>query len=127
MAAFDKNYLIRKTGVVSTGRAVGVLSGLILDAVILAVFGLGKEMDAFFAALAIPILIDGTLSIQFTQVLVPILASVQKETGQRSAWDFLSNMITVGLLGVSLLSCAGMAVALYIMPLKGRELGAKAF
>src|SRR2546426_8623746 len=116
MAAFEKNYLIRKTGVVSICRAAGVLSGLILDAVILASFGLGQATDAFFAALAIPILIDGTLSIQFTQVLVPILASIRKESGPESGWRFLSNLITVWLLAVSLVAGAAMAIAVYIIP-----------
>src|SRR5438093_9079339 len=95
MLAFERSHLIRNTGVVSICSTAGVLSGLILDAVILASFGLGKQTDAFFVALAIPILIDGTLSIQVTQALVPILASLEKESGSGSAWDFLSNLITI--------------------------------
>ena len=126
MLAFDRSHLIRKTGIVSICRTAGVLSGLILDAVILASFGLGKQTDAFFVALAIPILIDGTLSIQVTQALVPILASLEKESGPNSAWDFLSNVITVWFLVVSVLTCAAMAVAVYVIPLQVPGLDAEA-
>src|SRR5438128_2416167 len=114
----EKRYLIRNTSIVSVCRSVGVLTGLILDAVILASFGLGNETDAFFAALAIPFMIDGTLSIQFTQVLVPLLASIEKESGMATAWGFLSNLITIWLLAVSLVACLGMALAVYIIPLQ---------
>jgi len=68
--ASEKSLLIQKTSVITLCRATGVVTGLLLDALILAVFGLGKETDAFFAALTIPFLIDGVLSVQFTQVLI---------------------------------------------------------
>ena len=56
-AEFNNDYLVRKTGIVSVCRVVGVLSGLVLDAGILAFFGLGQQTDTFFAALAIPFMI----------------------------------------------------------------------
>ena len=111
-------YLIRNTGVVSIGRIAGVLSGMGLDAAILAFFGLGNATDAFLAALTIPILIDGTLSIQVTQVLVPVLASTEKESGRGSGWTLLSNLVTVWLLVASGVSGIATAIAVYIIPLQ---------
>src|SRR5437867_2046202 len=64
----SKKYLVEKTRTVLIWRATGVLTGFVLDAAILAWFGMGNQTDAFFAALAIPFLIDSTLSVQFTQV-----------------------------------------------------------
>jgi len=107
----DKAYLIKNTSIVSLCRAIGVLTGLFLDAVILASFGLGHETDAFFAALTIPFLIDGIVSVQFVQVLVPTLTSIQKESGANSLWSFLSNLITIWLLTASVVACAIMGVA----------------
>ena len=115
---FDKAYLIKNTSIVSVCRIVGVVAGLILDAVILAWFGIGSATDAFFAALAIPFLIDGTLSIQFTQVLVPLLASLRKECGPEGVWTFLSNLINIWLLAASVVACAAMAMSIYIIPLQ---------
>src|SRR5205814_7217398 len=81
----EKRYLIRNTSIVSVCRSVGVLTGLILDAVILASFGLGIETDAFFAALAIPFMIDGSRSTQFTQVSATLLSSIETGSGSVTA------------------------------------------
>ncbi len=111
----DKAYLIKNTSIVSLCRGIGVLTGLFLDAVILAWFGLGQETDAFFAALTIPFLIDGIVNVQFVQVLVPTLTSIHKELGAKSLWSFFSNLITIWLLTVSGVACVIMAVATSII------------
>jgi len=117
-AEFNNEYLVRKTGIVSVCRVVGVLSGLVLDAGILAFFGLGQQTDTFFAALAIPFMIDAILTVQFTQVIIPMVAGVRKKSGEAAASSYLSNVITVWLVAVSALAGVGMAVSKLVMPLQ---------
>jgi putative peptidoglycan lipid II flippase len=122
----SRSYLVEKTRIVLLWRSAGVLSGLVIDAAILAFFGLGQQTDAFFAALAIPYLIDSTLAIQFTQVIVPVMAGIRQESGEPSVHAYLNNLITIWLLGVSCLAGVGMALAKLIIPLQVPGLSAQA-
>lgn len=75
-----ENYLIRNFSITSSSKVLGTISGLILDALVLFYFGLGTETDAFFAAMAIPLLIGAALEIQLPKVLVPMFSkAVSKE------------------------------------------------
>jgi putative peptidoglycan lipid II flippase len=114
----SRRYLIDKTRVVLIWRGAGVASGFILDAAILAWFGMGMQTDAFFAALTIPFLIDGTISVQFTQVIVPMLAGVRQQEGEAAASAYLSNVITVWMVVVSMLAALAMMLSKLIMPLQ---------
>ncbi len=112
----SRDYLIEKTRTVLLWRGLGVASGFVLDAAILARFGLGFQTDAFFAGIAIPFLIDATLSVQFTQVIIPMLAAIRKGSGEQAASSYLSNVISVWLLLVSALAGMGMAISKLIIP-----------
>jgi len=114
----SRSYLIDKTRVVLIWRGAGVVSGFLLDAAILAWFGMGTQTDAFFAALTIPFLIDGTISVQFTQVIVPMLAGVRQKGGEEAASAYLSNVITVWMVLVSILAGLAMTLSRFIMPLQ---------
>ena len=126
MHVSDNAYLIKNTSIVSVCRGAGVLTGMLLDAIILASFGIGHETDAFFVALAIPILIDGTLGIQLTQVLIPQLASLEKESIPEGRWRFFSNLITIWLLVASLVAAVATAIAFFIIPLQAPGLAPSA-
>src|SRR6266446_3101443 len=100
------NYLIRNASVTSLLRGIGVVSGLVLDATILAYFGLGKETDALFASMAIPLVISSALENQTPKVLVPVLTHSLEKEGPEATWDLLSKIINVTgaiLLSVSIL------------------------
>src|SRR5205823_14233724 len=84
------NYLIRNASVTSLLRGIGVVSGLVLDATILAYFGLGKETDALFASMAIPLLIASALDNQTPKVLVPVLTHSFETEGEEATSDLLS-------------------------------------
>ncbi len=55
---FDKAYLVKNSTITTFCRGVGVATGLLLDAVIMGIFGLVSDVDAFFAAMALPLLIS---------------------------------------------------------------------
>jgi putative peptidoglycan lipid II flippase len=125
----DTRYLIRNTAIVSFWRGGAVVAGFLLDAYVVATFGLGHETDAFFVALAIPALIDGTIGVQVTQALPPILASVRADTGFDSAVRFLNALtalwVVTACLGAALVTAvAGVIVTLQAPGLMGETLEA---
>lgn len=70
------------------------MSGAVLDAVILARFGLGRETDALFASLAIPMLVNSALEIQVPKILVPTITRCTEEEGDESAHELLRILMT---------------------------------
>jgi putative peptidoglycan lipid II flippase len=111
-------YLFKNASIVAVLSGAGVASGLILDALILGVFGVGYRTDALSAALTVPLLIGNVLKFQVPSVLIPVFTEHCGQHGESSAWDLLSNLITTSLFVLSGISLAGMALAGAIMPLQ---------
>jgi peptidoglycan biosynthesis protein MviN/MurJ (putative lipid II flippase) len=70
------NYLLRNASITATLAAAGAATGLVLDAIIVYTFGADYHTDALFAAMTIPALLTGVLSIQSPKVLVPIFSDL---------------------------------------------------
>src|SRR5271157_531042 len=87
-------YLIRNASINTFWRTFGIVSGAVLDAVILARFGLGRETDALFASLAIPMLVNSALEIQVPKILVPTITRCTEEEGDESAHELLRILMT---------------------------------
>jgi putative peptidoglycan lipid II flippase len=87
-------YLIKNASISTIWRAVGIVSGAVLDATILAHFGLGSETDALFAALAIPTLITSALEIQSPKILIPAFTRCTEDEGNEAASELVSSLIT---------------------------------
>src|SRR5579871_4054485 len=87
-------YLIKNAGITTFWRALGIVSGAVLDAVILAHFGLGSETDALFASLAIPSLISSALDIQSPKILIPAFTRCTEEEGNEAASRLVSALMT---------------------------------
>jgi len=115
---FDKAYLVKNSTITTFCRGVGVATGLLLDAVIMGIFGLVSDVDAFFAAMALPLLISSALGTQFAQVLVPLLARIDKESGRARTSQFLNNVLTTWVVFGVLASLLGMLMAGTLMPLQ---------
>lgn len=86
--------------------------GLGRDVVLTAVFGAGREMDAFNVATRIPNLVrdlfaEGAMSAAF----VPTFTRHLKEKGEASAWRLASNVINALVLVTGLLVVLGMVFA----------------
>jgi len=71
-----------------------MVSGAVLDAVILAQFGLGSETDALFASLAIPMLITSALDVQAPKILIPTFMRSTEDGGDEAASDLICTLIT---------------------------------
>ena len=92
-------YLVHKSAVSLSGLGIGAITAVILDATIVAIFGVGLETDALFAALALPAVFTDTLDIQLPKALVPILLGSAAKEGSAEADRLL---LTMGLLMTSL-------------------------
>jgi putative peptidoglycan lipid II flippase len=90
---------------------LGIVSGAVLDAVILARFGLGTETDALFASLAIPTLITSALELQAPKILIPVLTRCTEDEGNEAAYELVKILITTGavLLGTLVLVLSAFA------------------
>jgi putative peptidoglycan lipid II flippase len=103
----------------------GAVAGLALDALILFWFGAGTQTDAYFAALVIPTLLIGILSIQLPKILVPIFGTLFR-LEEDEGWRLLRNLLTTCGLLFAGVAIVGSALAGFIMPLQvpGMEPGA---
>jgi putative peptidoglycan lipid II flippase len=87
-------YLIKNAGISTFWRALGIVSGAVLDAIILACFGLGGETDALFASLAIPLLITSALDLQTSKILIPVLTRCTEDEGNEAACELVKTLLT---------------------------------
>ena len=86
--------IVQAASVTAIITGAGVLTGLGLDALILFRFGAGSQTDAFFAALVIPNLLIGLISIQGPKILVPIFSSLF-DASEDEAWTLLRTLLTI--------------------------------
>jgi len=87
--------------------------------------GIGLDTDAFFASGALPQLIFLVTSFSLTQVLVPLLATVDEKTLRRDSWAFFLGVSALfGVLAVILFATTGFWVSLLVpgFPPPGRQL-----
>src|SRR6266550_6014577 len=90
----SSKYLIKNASISTFWRTFGIVSGAVLDAIILARFGLGAETDALFASLAIPVLITSALDLQAPKILVPALTRCAENEGAEAAHELVKILIT---------------------------------
>src|SRR6266487_7192345 len=74
--------------------SLGIATGVLLDAIIMGMFGLGSQSDAYFIAITIPLVAITIMSLQASRVIQPLFISKREREGEKQAWSFLSLMIT---------------------------------
>jgi len=113
----SQHRMVKIAGLTAAMAAVGAAAGLALDALILFRFGAGSQTDAYFAALVIPALLNGFVSIQGPKILVPVFSILFHEQ-EEHAWALLRNLLTIGGLAFAVATLAGVALAGIVMPLQ---------
>lgn len=111
-------YIFKNASITATLGGFGVVSGLILDAVILGTFGAGSQTDAFFTALTIPLLITTVFSVQGPKVLIPVFSDYFRHDDHAAAWDLLSNLLTIAVCGFVGICLLGVTLSAVIVPLQ---------
>jgi putative peptidoglycan lipid II flippase len=104
--------LIRQSGTTSIAAAAGVVSGLILDAAILASVGANATSDAFYAAATIQLAIVSIVMVGANQALVPAISTWLVEKDDRETWRLVSSLLHVT-------AAFGAVLVLVAVPLAG--------
>lgn len=78
-----------------TSGSVGLLAGVVLDAIIIGIFGMGKQTDAYYIANTIPMAIITILMLQATKVILPIFIRARQES-ETAGWNCLNLVMTTG-------------------------------
>jgi len=114
----SKYNLFKNASITATLSGMGVVTGVVLDILILRAFGVSPQTDALFAALTVPLLLVGVLSVQCPKVLVPIFAEYWDKENENDGWKLLSNLLTTGLFILIGISLAGIALSGLVMRLQ---------
>ncbi len=108
-----------RAGLVVTGAYLASrVLGWVRTAVLLAVFGAGRDLDAYLAAFRIPdaifqLVAAGALG----SALIPVLAGLFHEGRHREAWRLVSSVTNLMLIALAVLSIVFFLLAPWIMPL----------
>ncbi len=108
-----------RAGLVVTGAFLASrVLGWVRTAVLLAVFGAGRDLDAYLAAFRIPdaifqLVAAGALG----SALIPVLAGLFHEGRHRQAWRLVSSVTNLMLLALIVLGVVFFLLAPWIMPL----------
>jgi putative peptidoglycan lipid II flippase len=97
----DNVQVVRNTATISLFNVLGLMSGLAVDMLLAARFGLSEELDALFSALTLPQLIFAVLTMAFNAVLVPTFSHALTRRGKEGAWQLFSNIATIAWLLVA--------------------------
>ncbi len=111
-------YLFKNASSTAMLGGLGVVSGLILDALILGAFGAGRQTDAFFTALTVPLLITNVFAAQSPKVLIPVFSEYFRRQDDTAAWDLLRNVLTTALCVLVGICVVGIALSSIIVPLQ---------
>jgi putative peptidoglycan lipid II flippase len=74
----------------------GMATSVLLDAIVIALFGMGWQTDAYFIAVTIPMVIITILMLQATRVVQPIFIRRSKTEGEAAGWDYINLITTSG-------------------------------
>ena len=120
------HHLIKVAGLTAVMSGTGAVAGLILDALILFTYGAGTETDAFLAAMTIPTVLNGIVSIQGPKILIPLFATLFDREQDAEAWFVLRNLLTAASLTFAAVSLLGVVLSGIIMPIQIPGLDARA-
>src|SRR5436190_4254329 len=79
-----------------TSASLGTVTSVVLDAIVIAIFGMSGKTDAFFIANTIPLVFATILGLQATRVIQPIFLSKRETEGEAAGWNYLNLTMTSG-------------------------------
>jgi putative peptidoglycan lipid II flippase len=102
----------------------GVGTSVIVDAVVIAIFGMGWQTDSFFIAVTIPTIVNTIMSLQATRVVQAIFIKKRQQDGDAEAWNYINRIISNGVCIVVALCVIGVFVSPLII--RGQAFGSAA-
>ena len=105
----SRRSIMRSTTVLSFGTLVSRVVGFIRDIIFARLLGTGMSADAFFVAFKIPNLFREMVGEGATNsALVPVFSQYLEEKDKEAFWNFISVVITVGMIILSVITIIGM-------------------
>ena len=111
-----RHSLVGQSALTTLAAALGLLTGLAVDAVIGVTFGAGMQTDSFFVGARLPLAVATIVLIGANQALVPVMASWfvthdRRSTGLLSAGVCAISVVVGVLLGLLAISLSGQLAA----------------
>src|ERR1051326_4649797 len=76
--------------------AFGIFAGVVLDMIVVAMFGMSWHTDAYFIAVTVPLVIITLMMLQATRVVQPLFINKRQTQGEHEAWNYLNLIIGGG-------------------------------
>jgi putative peptidoglycan lipid II flippase len=96
----------------------GIVTGVLLDVMVVALFGMSWHTDAYFIAVTIPLVIVTLMMLQATRVVQPLFINKRETQGEPAGWNYLNLIITGGTAIVAALSAVGVLLSPLLMRLQ---------
>jgi putative peptidoglycan lipid II flippase len=93
----------------------GVVTSVLLDAIVIALFGISQQTDAYFIAVTLPMLFINILNLQATRIIQPIFIGKRQTNGEQDGWNYVNLVITGGTVILAALSLAGAMSSSFIV------------
>jgi putative peptidoglycan lipid II flippase len=90
---------------------MGMLTGIVVDVIMTALFGLSAKTDAYFAASTVPITLMTIIWLQAGKVTQPLFIHRRASGGADAGWKFLNDAILRGTLLTTALCAVGILFA----------------
>jgi putative peptidoglycan lipid II flippase len=98
--------------------SLGIVTGIVLDAMVVAIFGMGRQTDSYYVAITIPMAIITVLILQATRVVQPLLIAKRKALGDEGGWQYLNLILTTGTVIVAAFCISGVVLSPLLMRLQ---------
>jgi putative peptidoglycan lipid II flippase len=96
----------------------GIVTGIVLDMLVVAFFGISPETDAYYIAITIPWAIITLLMLQATRVVQPVLIAKRQAEGNAGGWSYLNLVLTTGTAVVAAFCALGVLLSPLLMGLQ---------
>ena len=96
----------------------GSWPSVILDVMVVAIFGMSWHTDAYFIAVTIPLVIITLLMLQATRVIQPLFIKKRQTEGEIEGWNYLNLMMTGGTVVLAAFCALGVLISPLIMSLQ---------
>ncbi len=98
--------------------SLGIFAGVVLDMIVVAMFGMSWRTDAYFIAVTIPLVIITLMMLQATRVVQPLFINKRQTHGEHEGWNYLNLIMTGGTAIVAACSAVGVLLSPLLMRLQ---------
>ena len=98
--------------------SLGIFAGIVLDVIVVALFGMSWRTDAYFIAVTIPLVIITLMMLQATRVVQPLFINKRQTHGEHEGWNYLNLIMNGGTAIVAACSAVGVLLSPLLMRLQ---------